>query len=122
MAQIKKKIALVFFVLFLGVISIEGGMRFAIWRSLREVVPEKASYTLLIEKFEVLDMSIGCITKGDSNYLGFFYTPWILSSLKAKIICRYTSEHMQLRIFTNERVIDYHWSFSSLSFKEDLYN
>lgn len=122
MAKIEKKIVLVVCVLFLGVIFIEGGMRFAIWRSLRDVVPEKTSYTLLIENFEVLDIGIGCITKGDSNYLSFFYTPWILSSIKAKVICRYTSEHIQLRIFTNERVIDYHWSFLSLSFKEDLYN
>lgn len=85
MAKIEKKIVLVVCVLFLGVIFIEGGMRFAIWRSLRDVVPEKTSYTLLIENFEVLDIGIGCITKGDSNYLSFFILLGYYQASKLKL-------------------------------------
>ncbi|MBF7993932.1 hypothetical protein [Rahnella laticis] len=119
----KKNKWIVWFVLFISLVTvIEGGIRIAVWLSIKKLVPPGATYSLNIARYKNLDRKTGCLISEENDYLYFFYTPWILTRVQGGIICRHQSAHIELLVITEDKYTRYHWSFYKLSFLKDFLN
>ncbi|RJT43006.1 hypothetical protein [Rahnella woolbedingensis] len=123
--EMRKKLGIAICIVLLGIFVIEGGMRFAIWRSLNELVPVGVKYELSIT---IPDASghVICLDSETKNYIGVFYTKWFLSMFWSSVTCRYKSSYMNLVVYDYDTSIghvymtNYHWSFYSMGFVEHV--
>lgn len=100
------------------IITVELGMRFTIYHSLNEVVPENAKYKTYIYMDTRISPST-CFVDYRNNYLYVFYSVWILIRMRANSVCYYKTPHITLIIDMRNNKSIYHWSFHSLEFIKD---
>lgn len=116
---LNKKILII--VLFFSILIVEGGMRIAVWTSLYNIVPKGVKYDFYISDLDN-SFQYSCTSSGRKDYMDIIYTYWIFSIIESKMICQYQGPHMALRVFESKKIIDYHWSFYSLSLVKNPYN
>ncbi|MFU2318335.1 hypothetical protein [Rahnella sp. PCH160] len=115
-----KFIKIILSVIFIIVILLEGSMRFAIWRALKETIPEGVEYELKV--YYANNSDYYCKIEAHDNYMTFIYTIGILTTLQSKMFCKWQSEHMTLYIDdyntpTGRKYQEnYYWSYRALSF------
>ncbi|MBF7993933.1 hypothetical protein [Rahnella laticis] len=113
MNKFTKGVIATFSGMFLAVFLIEGGMRFAVWMSLNDLVPSGVEYNFEMSELEN-SLKFGCTSTSRKDYMNVFYVHWIYSIMESKIICRHQSPYMSLTVFGTEVTTGYHWSFYSL--------
>lgn len=121
MDPLTKKIGWVIAGFLLVIIVIEGGMRFAVLKSLNDLNPEGVEYEFYINMTDN-SLRYGCTSIGRKDYMNIFYTDWIVTEMNSKVICEIQEPHMTLTVFGKKKTIHYHWSFFSLAFEKDPYN
>lgn len=121
MNKFTKGVIAIFSGIFLAIFLIEGGMRFAVWMSLNDLVPSGVKYNFEMIELEN-SLKFGCTSTSRKDYMNVFYIHWIYSIMESKIICRHQSPYMTLTVFGTEVTTGYHWSFYSLSLVKNPYN